>query len=384
MERRGYLQIPGPTNVPPRILRSLSLPLINHRGPEFEALLALCLTQLKSVFRTKNDILMMPSSGSGGLESAIVNLFSPGDVIAVACQGVFSERVGVIAENYGVQVVKIEKEWGQAIKADDVKAVLDGEYKDLIKAVCLPQNETTSGVVNDIASVGKMMMKSKHPAILIVDVVSSLACLPFDMDQWGVDVAITASQKGFMLPPGLSMVAIGERAWHLTETSKLPKWYWDYKAMKAKLEDYQMPYTPPTTLLFGLKESLEMLHEEGVENVWKRHALMAEATREAVKAMGLALFSESGYESDTVTAIHMPDGVSYKVFSELLKDKYGVVVGGGLQKLQGKIFRIGHMGAIHKLDIYAIMGAIELSLSELGYPVELGTASKAVSEIYLK
>lgn len=384
MERRGYLQIPGPTNVPPRILRSLSLPLINHRGPEFEALVENCILELKSVFRTNNDILMIPSSGSGGLESAIVNLFSPGDTIAVACHGLFSERVSVIAEKYGVHVVKIEKEWGESIKAADIETVLlhDREFK--IKAVCVPQNETTSGITNDIESIGKMMMHSGHSALLIVDVVSSLACLPFEMDLWGVDVAVTASQKGFMLPPGLSMIAIGKRAWRMSESSTLPKWYWDYKAMKLKLEEFQMPYTPPTTLLFGLKESLEILREEGLENVWSRHALMAQATRNAAVAMGLSLFSETGFESDTVTAINMPDGIAFKTFSEKIKQNYGVVLGGGLQKLQGKIFRVGHMGSIHKLDIYAIMGAIEMTLYELGYEVELGVSSKAITETFLK
>ncbi|MCD4712658.1 MAG: alanine--glyoxylate aminotransferase family protein [Clostridiales bacterium] len=384
MERDEYLQIPGPTNIPPRILRSLSMPLINHRGPEFEALLKYCLKSLKKVFRTDHDILFFPSSGSGGLESAIVNFFSPGDKIVVACHGLFSERVALIAENYGVDVIKVNKEWGETVRSEEIGVVLKNDLNHEIKAVCLPQNETTSGITNDIESIGKMMKLSGHPALLIVDVVSSLACMPFETDLWGVDVAITASQKGFMLPPGLSMIAVGERAWKLTEESKLPKWYWDYKAVRAKMEEYQMPYTPPTTLLFGLKEALDILEEEGLENVWKRHSLMAEATRNAIKAMGLSLYAEAGYESDTVTAIHMPDGIVFKEFSNILKSKYGVVLGGGLQKLQGKIFRVGHLGSIHKLDIYAIMGAIEMSLFELGYPVELGTASKSISETFLK
>lgn len=384
MERDEYLQIPGPTNVPSRILRTLSMPLINHRGPEFERLLTHCVEHLKKIFRTDKDILLFPSSGSGGLESAIVNFFSPGDTIVVVCHGLFSERVSLIAENYGVNVIKVEKEWGQAVRAEEIEAVLKQDHDKEIKAVCLPQNETTSGIVNDIESVGKMMKDSGHSALLIVDVVSSLACMPFETDLWGVDVAITASQKGLMLPPGLSMIAVGERAWKLSEESKLPKWYWDYKAVRAKMEEKQLPYTPPTTLLFGLKESLDILDEEGIENVWTRHALMAQATRNAAKAMGLSLFAELGYESDTVTAIYMPDGIVFKEFSNILKSKYGVIVGGGLQKLQGKIFRIGHMGSIHKLDIYAIMGAIEMTLFELGHEVKLGTASKAVSETFLK
>lgn len=384
MERRQYLQIPGPTNVPDRILRTLSMPLINHRGPEFEELLTACVDGLKRVYRTNNDILMFPSSGSGALESAIVNLLSPGDTIAAGCHGLFSERVAKIAENYGVNVIKIQKEWGEAVKAEEIEAVLKQDTDKKIKLVCLPQNETTSGITNDIASVGKMMKESGHPALLMVDAVSSLACLPFETDAWGVDVCITASQKGFMLPPGLSIIAISERAWKLSEKSTMPKWYWDYKAVKAKMEEKQFPYTPATTLLFGLKEAITILEEEGLENVWTRHALMAEATRNAIKAMGLTLFSEEGYASDTVTAINMPEGIKYKELAGILREKYGVVIGGGLGKLQGKIFRIGHLGSIHKLDIYAVLGAVEMALYELGYNVELGTVSKAVAQTFLK
>ena len=384
MERREYLQIPGPTNVPNRILRTLSMPLINHRGPEFEKLLTNCVDGLKKIFRTNNDILMFPSSGSGALESAIVNLFSPGDTIVTACHGLFSERVALIAERYRVNTIKIQKEWGEVVKVEDIETVLKQDVEKKIKAVCLPQNETTSGIVNDIETVGKMMKESGHPALLIVDVVSSLACLPFETDAWGVDVAITASRKGFMLPPGLSIIAISKRAWKLSEESKLPKWYWDYKAVRAKMEQKQLPYTPPTTLLFGLKESLDIIEEEGLENVWTRHAIMAEATRNSITAMGLTLFSEVGYQSDTVTAINMPDGIKFEEFSTILREKYGVVIGGGLQQLQGKIFRIGHLGSVHKLDIYAVMGAIEMSLFELGYKIELGTASKAVAGTFLK
>lgn len=384
MERREYLQIPGPTNVPPRILRTLSKPLINHRGPEFEELLASCVDGLKRIFRTNNDIVLFPSSGSGGLESAIVNLFSTGDTIVTACHGLFSERVALIAERYGVNTIKIQKEWGEAIKTEEIEDILKQDVDKNIKAVCLPQNETTSGISNDIESIGKMMKESGHPALLIVDVVSSIACLPFETDAWGVDVAIAASQKGFMLPPGMSMISVSERAWKLSEESKLPKWYWDYKAVRAIMGKNQLPYTPPTTLMFGLKESIDILEEEGLENVWARHALMAEAARNSVMSMGLTLFAEEGYQSDTVTAVNMPIGIKFEEFATILREKYGVIISGGLQKIQGKIFRIGHMGSIHKLDIYAVMGAIEMTLYEFGYKVELGTVSKSVSETFLK
>lgn len=384
MERRKYLQIPGPTNIPDRILRSLSTPIINHRGPEFEALVEKCVAGLKRVYRTENDILIFPSSGSGTLESAVVNLFSPGDTIVAASLGVFSDRVAVIAEKHGVNAIRISKEWGQSVKPEDIVAVLNEDTDKKIKAVCLPQNETTSGVVNDIEAVSKAMKETNHPAILMVDAVSSLACMPLETDAWGVDVVVVGSQKGLMLPPGLGMVSLSAKAWELVEKSTMPRWYWDYKAVKERLKINQFPYTPPTSLLFGLSEAIDILEEEGLENVFDRHELVAGVIRDAIEAMGLTLFAEKGYESAAVTAINMPEGIAYKDLAGLLNKKYGVIIGGGLQKLQGKIFRIGHLGSIHNTDIYAIMCAVEAALVELGYEVELGTAAKAISKVYLQ
>lgn len=383
MERRQHLQIPGPTNIPDRILRSLAQPLVNHRGPEFEDLLEKTTTGLKKVLRTDNDILLFPSSGSGALESAVANLFSPGDTIAVVCQGVFSERMAVIAEGFGLKVRRIEVEWGRSVKPEEIRGVLEEDVDQLIRAVCLPHNETTTAIANDVRAVGEMMKASGHPALYIVDAISSLACLPFEQDAWGVDVAISASQKGLMLPPGLSLVSLNEKAWAACERSTMPRWYWDYGAVRSKNREGQMPYTPPTTLLFGLKEALAMLEEESLEEVWTRHALMGRATRDALSAMGLRLFAEDGYGSDALTAAYVPEGISYKEIAALLREKYDVIIGGGLQKLQGKILRIGHLGAIYKMDIYAVLGALELTLIELGHPVEPGTAARSLTETFL-
>lgn len=384
MERRQFLQIPGPTNIPDRILRSLSQPIINHRGPEFEKLVAECVKGLKGIYRTSNDVLIFPSSGSGVLESAIVNLFSPGDTIIAATLGVFSERMASIAENFGLNVIRISKEWGQAVQPEEIRNVLEKDSNRVIKGVCLPQNETTSGITNDIEGVSRVIKELGHPAALIVDAVSSLACLPFETDLWNVDVVISASQKGLMLPPGMGIAAISNKAWNLIESSKMPRWYWDYRAVKEKMKENQFPYTPATTLLFGLRESLKMISEEGLENVWLRHEIMGKAVRNAIQAMGLTLFAEEGYESNTVTAILMPENIKYKDLAELLRTKYGVVIGGGLSKLQGKIFRIGHLGSISNMDTYAVMGAVEMALFELNYKVKLGTAAKAVAETLLK
>lgn len=384
MERRSYLQIPGPTNVPDRILKALSNQQINHRGDQFKGLMIKAVEGLKEIFRTENDVLIFPSSGSGILESSIVNLFSPRDTLLVSSIGVFSERVALIAESYGLNVIRIEKEWGKAIKAEDVKEALVKDKDKVIKAVCLPQNETTSGIVNDIESISNVIKELDHPALLLVDVVSSLASLPFETDKWNVDIAIGASQKGLMLPPGMGIAVVSKKAWDAVESSTLPKWYWNYKEVKSRMEIHQFPYTPPIALFFGLNESIDIIREEGLENIWDRHKLMGLAVRNALKAMNLELFAEEGYESDTITAVVVPEGINFAEFSKLIDSKYGVVLGGGLQKLSGKIFRIGHMGSINKLDIYAIMGAIEMSLYELGYKVELGTAAKEVSGVFLK
>lgn len=384
MEMRQFLQIPGPTNIPDRILRSLSKPLINHRGPEFEKLVTECIDGVKRVLRTNNDVLMFPSSGSGALESVVVNLFSKGDMIVASSIGVFSERFAAIAENFGLNVIRISKEWREPVRPEDVRSVLAEDREHKIKAVCVPQNETTTGVVSDIEGISKVIKELGHPALLIVDGVSSAACIPLETDLWGVDVVVSASQKGFMLPPGMGFVILSSRAWKHVETSTLPKWYWDYKAVREKLKTCQFPYTPATTLLYGLRESLDILFEEGIENVWKRHALNAQAVRNAVKALGLTLLSSDEDASDTVTAINMPENIKYKDLSELLRTKYGVVIGGGLGKLQGKIFRIGHMGSLHTADVYAVMGTVEMALYELGYNVELGTAARAVAKTYLE
>jgi alanine-glyoxylate transaminase/serine-glyoxylate transaminase/serine-pyruvate transaminase len=382
MDSRQYLQIPGPTNIPERVLRSLSRPLINHRGPEFAGLLDACLDGLRSVFRTGNDILIFPSAGSGVLESAVANLFSAGDRIVVGSMGLFSERMAVIAGRYGLAVQRIAKEWGLSVQPCDVRSILEDDHGRHIKAVCVPQHETTTGVVNEVEGIARAMSELGHPAILIVDAVSSLACLPLETDAWGIDVVVSASQKGLMLPPGLGMVAVGARAWALAERAGLPKWYWDYQAVRNKLRDHQLPYTPPTTLLFGLREALAMLEEEGIENTWRRHAAIGHAVRSGVTAMGLGLLAEEGCRSDAVTAIRIPDGIHYEDLAEMLRAQYHVIIGEGLERLRGRIFRIGHMGAIHCPEVFAILGSVELALHELGCPVELGSANRAAAQSF--
>lgn len=379
MIRRQKLQIPGPTNIPSQITRALSQPLINHRGPEFERLLSSLKDGLKKVLYTDNDILLFPSSGSGAIESAIVNVFSPGDSVLVICQGVFSERVALISDKFGLNVIRLEIEWGKAVNPNMIISELNKDKNQKIKAVFLPQNETTTAIVNDIELIGRKMKDSGHPALLIVDAISSIACMPFKQDEWNVDVAISASQKGLMLPPGLSIISLNENAWQAVRESKMPRWYWDYESLYKKNLEGQMPYTPPTALFLGLEESLSMIEKEGLSHIWERHAMIAEAVRESIKEMGLFIFSEQGSESNSLTAFCVPEGLTYKDIAEALRLKYDIVIGGGLQKLKGKIVRIGHMGDIQIPDIFGIMCSLELTLIELGYRVKPGTAARAIT-----
>lgn len=384
MKPRPYLQIPGPTNIPETVLNELSKPPINHRGKEFEELLEKCLKDLKEVFKTRNDVLLFPSSGSGVLESAVVNLFSPDDKVITSCIGVFSERMNTICEKFGLKAIKIKKVWGEAITPDDIEKILLEDVDKEIKGVFIPHNETTTGVTCDIDGISKVIKKLSHPALLIVDAISSLGCLPLETDMWDIDVVISASQKGLMLPPGLGVVSLNDKAWAMYESSTLTKWYWDYKMVKEKLLSFQMPYTPPTNLLFGLKKSLSLLLEEELENVWNRHRLMASSARAAIKALGLELLANEDISSDTVTAVLLPESISYSRLSSVLKEQYNITVGGGLSNLQGKIFRIGHMGSIHHLDICAIISGLEMALYELGHEFELGAGVREVQKTFLK
>lgn len=369
MENRVYLQVPGPTNVPDRILRALSKPLINHRGEEFETMLGNINAKLKEILFTNNDVLMFPSSGSGVLESAIVNLFSKGDTIAAVSLGVFSERMAQIAEAFGLEVIRIEKPWGEAVALEDIQRVFAQDKEHKIKALCLPQNETATGIVNDIAGVSRLMKQLNHPALLVVDAISSAGCMELKTNDWEIDVLLTASQKGFMLPPGIGIAVVGSRGWEAAKHSDLPKWYWNYFAVRDKLKENQFPYTPATSLLFGLEEAVEILLEEGMDQVWARHQNNAAQVRDKIKDLGLKLMAEDSWASNTVTAVYMPEGIAYKDLAKLMKDKYHIVIAGGLGKLQGQVFRIGHLGMLDQKDLMGILGSLEASLVELGYKI---------------
>lgn len=379
MKSRQYLQIPGPTNVPEPVLRSLSTPMTNYRGPEFTQLVRDNVAVLKRLLATSGDVLIFPSSGSGALEASLVNLFSPGDTIISVSQGVFSQRYGTIARAFGLEVREIEKTLGQAVTPADIEQLLSGDDAGLIKAVCLPQNETATGVANDIEAIAQLIRRLNHPALLVVDGVSSVASVAMLMDEWSVDVVITASQKGLMLPPGLGIVALNDKAWRAVEQSRLPKWYWDFSAMRDAMAQGQFPYTPAVSLIYGLKVALELLEQEGFEQVWQRHKRNARLVRVAGRAIGLTTLADEAVASETVTAFMLPDAIEFSQLNQLVQTEYNIVLGGGLGPLAGKAFRVGHLGALDIPEIYAIMSGLELSLRKLGHAAEAGAAAKAIS-----
>lgn len=383
MYRRPYLQIPGPTNIPEPVLNALNHSAINHRGAEFAALLEGNMQGLKEIFKTANDILIFPASGSGGLEAAIVNVLSPGDKVLAFGLGVFSDRFGIIARKFGCEVNLIELEWGAAITVDVVRDALAQDLSREYKAVLVTHNETATGVTNDVAMVRRLLDEFSHPALLLVDAVSSLAITDLPTDALRIDVVVSASQKGLMLPGGLAILSVSPKAWEAHEQSKAPKWYWSFTAMKDKNVIGQMPYTPVISLFFGLREALRLIKEEGLENVYQRHERNAEALRSGIAALGLEfLAKDPKARSNAVTAVLMPRGIEYKALGKEM-NSLGVVIGGGLAKLEGKIFRIGHLGMLHELEVIAILSALEMSLKRLGHPLQLGQATAAAMAHYM-
>lgn len=384
MYRRTYLQIPGPTNIPDPVLNAMHRPAINHRGGEFAELLKSNIEGLQRIMQTRNDVLIFPGSGSGGLEAAVVNVLSPGDKVVAVNMGVFSDRFGVIARSFGAEVTTVDVEWGKAVTAEQLREVLAADAGHACKAVLLTHNETATGVTTDLAAIRTMMDEIGHPALFMVDAVSSLAINDLPTDELRIDVLVSASQKGLMLPGGLAIIAVSEKAWAAHKVATMPRWYWNFTSVKNRSAVGQMPYTPAIGLFFGLKEAIRMLEEEGLKNVFARHGRNARALHAGIEALGLRLLvKDEASRSHAVTAVHMPEGIAYADLGAAMR-RLGVVIGGGLQRLEGKIFRVGHLGMLHELEVIAILGALEMSLKSLGLAVELGSAVRAAQETYLK
>lgn len=381
---RPFLQIPGPTLVPDRIVRAMAQPIIDHRGPVFEALLAECLAGLRRVFQTeRGHVVLYPGSGTGAWEAAIVNTLSPGDRVLACVNGFFSAGFARTAAAYGIECERLEVPYGASVPADAVEARLRADAAGEIRAVLVVHNETSTGVTSDVAAVRAAMDRAGHPALLLVDTVSSLASIDFRMDAWRVDVALTGAQKGLMLPPGMAILCVSDTALAASEKARCPRAYWDWRPVLERNRRGQFPYTPATALLFGLREALRMLEEEGLPRVFARHARLAEACRRAVQAWGLALLCrEPAARSNTLTAVVMPPGLDADAFVAHAFRRLGLSLGVGLGDVKGRVFRIGHLGSLNELDLLGALAGVELALREFGVRVELGRGL-AAAETYL-
>lgn len=386
MSGQNPVFIPGPTNIPDRLRHAMSVQTSDHRAPDFVELLAPALEDTKKVFKTvTGTVITFPSSGTGGWEAAVTNTLSPGDKVLIARYGMFSHRWIDLCQRHNLDVEIIECEWGSGAPADKFAERLAADKAHIIKAVLVTHNETATGVKSDIGGVRKAMDASNHPAMLFVDCVSSLASMDFRMDEWGVDVAVSGSQKGFMLATGMAILGVSEKALAAAEAAKLPRTFFDFRDMSSANSKGGFPYTPPLQLFHGLRASLDMLLDEGLENVFARHNRIAEGVRAAVKGWGLELCAKApDLYSDTVSAIYVPKGLDSNALVNHAFNAYEVSFGVGLGEMNGKAFRIGHLGSL--TDVMALSGlaTIEMAMVDLGYPVELGSGVTAAQEFYRK
>ena len=370
---RHFLQIPGPTNVPDRILRALSQPTLDHRGPEFARLAREVLEGLKLLFRTSGTIVIYPSSGTGAWEAALVNTLSPGDRLLMFETGHFATLWRNMAVRFGLDVDFVPGDWRHGVDPAVVETKLGEDRNHAIKAVAVVHNETSTGVTSRVSEVRKAMDRARHPALLMVDTISSLASIDYSHDAWGVDVTVGCSQKGLMLPPGLGIHAISNKALAASKSARLPKSYWDWEGMLSLNPSGFFPYTPSTNLLYGLRESIHMLLDEGLENVFARHTRLAEATRRAVTAWELELLCLNPEEySSSLTAVLMPEGFDADAFRKLVLEKFNMSLGNGLGKLAGKVFRIGHLGDFNELMLAGTLSGLEMGFSIAGVPYSRG------------
>jgi alanine-glyoxylate transaminase / serine-glyoxylate transaminase / serine-pyruvate transaminase len=379
---RHFLQIPGPTNVPDRVLRAMNRPVIDHRGTEFAKLAGDVLETLRTVFQTSGPVVMYPASGTGAWEAAIVNTLSPGDRVLMFETGHFSQLWRQLAEKFGIKVEYVPGTWRRGVDPAEVEARLGSDRQHTFKAVMVVHNETSTGVTSRISEIRRAMNLVGHPALLIVDTISSLACVDYRHEQWEVDVTVAGSQKGLMLPPGLSFNAISEKALSASKAAKLSRSYWDWKDMLVPNRAGFFPFTPATNLIYGLQEALTMLQEEGLSNVFDRHHRHAKATRAAVQAWGLEVVCEEPQEySNSLTAVFLPEGHDADRLRNIILEKFDMSLGAGLSKLAGKVFRIGHIGSFNDLMLAGTLSGIEMGLRLAGVPHNDGGVTAALDSL---
>jgi len=379
---RHFLQIPGPTNVPDRVLRAIDQPVSDHRGPQFAKLATEVLEGLRPIFQTRGHVVIYPGSGTGAWEAAIVNTLSPGDRVLLFETGHFSQLWRQVAENFGVQVEYVPGNWRHGARPADVEARLGADKNHTFKAVVVVHNETSTGVTSRLSEIRSAMNSVRHPALLMVDAVSSLASIDFRHDEWGVDVTVAGSQKGLMLPPGLGFNAISEKALAANKSARLPRSYWDWQQMLESNRAGFFPFTPATNLLFGLREALHLLDEEGLANVFRRHQRHGGAARAAVRAWGLEILCEDSREySNSLTAVLMPEGHNADDLRKIILEQFDMSLGAGLSKLAGKVFRIGHLGSFNDLMLAATLSGVEMGLRLASVPHKDGGVAAALDSL---
>lgn len=376
---RHFLQIPGPSNVPDRVLRALAQPTIDHRGPKFGELGREVLTEIRKIFKTSGPVIIYPASGTGAWEAALVNTLSPGDRVLMCETGHFATLWQQMARRLGLETELIPTDWRRGADPDAIEARLAEDRAHDIKAVCVVHNETSTGVTSRIGDVRAAIDRARHPALLLVDTISSLGSLDFRMDEWQVDVTVAGSQKGLMLPPGLAFNAVSEKALAAAKQAQLPKLYWSWEEMLKPNQNGYFPYTPATNLLYGLKEAIAMLLEEGLENVFARHARHGEATRRAVAAWGLEVLCANPAEhSGVLTAVMMPEGHDADRLRAVILEAFDMSLGAGLGKVAGKVFRIGHLGHFNDLMLSGTLAGVEMGLALAEVPHRPGGVTAAL------
>ncbi len=379
---RHFLQIPGPTNVPDRVLRAIDRPTLDHRGPEFAQLGKDVLEGCRSIFQTSGPVVIFPSSGTGAWEAALVNTLSPGDKVLMYETGQFAALWQIMAKKLGLEVELMPGDWRHGVDPAKVEARLAADRDQAIKAVAVVHNETSTAVTSRIPEVRQAIDNARHPALFLVDTISSLACTEFKRDEWGVDVAVCGSQKGLMLPPGLGFNAVSEKALAASKSNRMKRSYWDWEEMLKANPAGFFPYTPATNLLYGLREAIAMLREEGLENVFARHRRHAAATRMAVQAWGLEVLALDPREySNSLTAVVMPEGHDADHFRNVTLEEYDLSLGAGLGKLKGKVFRIGHLGDFNDLMLMGTLAGVEMGLCAAGVPHRPGGVQAAMDAL---
>lgn len=378
---KKHLMIPGPTPIPHEVSQAMATEMFNHRGPQFKKLIDQVTVSLKDIFQTRGRLFILTASGTGGMEAAIVNFLSPGDRIITLINGAFGERMAQIASAFGITSERIETEWGRPLDYQALESALAADGEKKIKAITLAHNESSTGMMNNLEKIS--LIRGDHPALLIVDTVSSMGAVNLPVDRWGVDVCFTGSQKALMLPPGLALISAGERAWEAAGRAEAGKYYFSLRKAQEFLDKGQTPFTPALPQIVAMQKALELYFAEGREACYARHRRMTAATRSAVSALGLQLLVEDCDASMTVTAIRKPDGVSVADLTGTMRT-FGVEIAGGQGKLGGEIFRIGHLGAIEEMEIIVVVAALEMALQKLGRPVEMGSGVRAAQEILLE